>query len=419
MPISWSPHPRYRLYTSLESYRLPLANLLPFVRSHESRVKMLEDEICRRFGCSAAVCVPSARTGLHFALQEMIRPGRKVVMSPLTIVDVVNMVILAGGVPVFADIDRRSCAIDPERAEALIDDDTGAVLITHLHGEAARAHDFKGICRQKGIPLIEDASQAIGAEESSKKLGTIGDLGIYSFGFFKNVNSWRGGMLVSRDADLIGRIRRRMTDLTDLPALRLFALSLLGLIIDLATWPPLFASVTHPLLRLSTRFDVEALNKMLDPEAGATRLLAVPPSYLKTMSETQAQLAHGQLARLDSDSSVRIAHAEVYDDALSGLEGLITPRRREGLAHIYTYYPIQYKDREALLRYALLHGKDFAAQFLRNCADLPEFKEFYRDCPNARAASRELILLPTYPRYPVSEVRRNVNIILQFLHEHS
>ncbi len=417
MSISWSPHPRYRLYTSSASYRLPVRSLYSGKHCREDPLGTLESQICRRFGSPAALCVPMARTGLFFGLQEMIRPGQKVVMSPLTIVDVVNMVVLAGGIPTFADIDRKSCAIDPGEAESLIDANTGAVLITHLHGETAGAHVFLEICRRRGVPLIEDASQAFGAAEGSTRLGTIGDLGIYSFGFYKNVNAWRGGMLVSRDPDLIHRIRRRMEELPELEAPYWFGLSLLGLAIEIATWPPLFTTMTHPLLRCSLRMGIRAVDRILDPEARAKRLRSLPERYLSAMSAAQADLVLRQLGAVDTDSAARIANAGAYHSALAGLHPLITPHPHEGLSHIFTYYPIQYSERERLLRYALSRRRDFAAQHLRNCADLPEFREFYRDCPNARAAARELILLPTYPRYPSAEIKRNVAVIQQFFSE--
>ena len=130
MSSRWSPHPRYRLYTTRASYTVPLFNA-------RDSVERFETEVCRRFNVAAAACVPMARVGLFFALREMIRPGQKVILSPLTIVDVVNAVLLAGGVPVFADIVRRSCAIDIDKAYSLIDGSTAALLLTHLHGETA------------------------------------------------------------------------------------------------------------------------------------------------------------------------------------------------------------------------------------------------------------------------------------------
>jgi dTDP-4-amino-4,6-dideoxygalactose transaminase len=356
-----------------------------------------------------------ARTGLYFVLKELIQPGQNVVMSPLTIKDVVNMVLLAGGIPVFADIQRSSCAIDPDQVESLIDRRTGAVLITHLHGETAGAYAFRDLCSRRGIPLIEDAAQAFGAEEGKRRLGTIGDVGIFSFGFYKNLNTWQGGMIVAQDQSLIARIQRRVCQMPPLPRRRFLALALSGLVTDLATWPPLFSALTHPVIRHCYLNDVPAVNRLLDPEHKSCRINAVPKKYLYRMSASQAELGLRLLGRLDTDTAARIARAEIYDKALAGMEGLITPRRHTGRSHIYTYYPIQYSERDALLRYAQRCRRDFAAQHLRNCADLPEFKDFYRDCPNARAAARELVLLPTYPRYPLAETKRNIRVILEFL----
>jgi dTDP-4-amino-4,6-dideoxygalactose transaminase len=415
MTTRWSPHPRYRLYTSAASYGAPARQFLRGERDAGEAAALLEAEVCRRFDVPAALCVPLARTGLALGLQELIRPGQTVVMSPLTIVDVVNMVLLAGGVPRFADIHRNSCGMDPAVAEKLIDHRTGAVLITHLHGEAAEAHAFRDICRRRRVPLIEDAAQAFGAAENGRRLGTIGDLGVYSFGFFKNVNAWRGGMLVSSDPDLVARIRRRMEDFRVLPGQRLLAVALIGLLTDVVTWPPLFSTVTHPLIRYSFTHGIETVNRRLDPEFGATRLKAMPADYLFRMTASQARLALAQLAFVDEDNRARIANAALYDRGLAGIGGLIRPEWKGDGSNIYTYYPIQCSCREDLLRRALHVRRDFAAQYLRNCADLPEFREFHQDCPNARSAARELVLLPTYPRYPAAEIQRNIDVIRSFI----
>src|SRR5205823_5389765 len=212
-------------------------------------IETFEAEVCRRFNVAAAVCVPMARTGLFFVLREVIRPGQKVILSPLTIVDVVNAVLLAGGVPVFADIVRRSCAMDIDNANSLIDGSTAALLVTHLHGETAGAHAFLELCRRRGVCLIEDCAQAFGAMECGKRSGTIGDAGIYSFGFYKNLTTWRGGMVVSNNAALIERIRGHVRKLTPLPKRNLFTRMLGGLVVDAATCPPVFATFTYPLVR--------------------------------------------------------------------------------------------------------------------------------------------------------------------------
>ena len=400
MTSRWSPHPRYRLYTTPASY-IPQFKQLP------GAIRRFEAEVCRRFDVAAAVCVPMARTGLYLTLLETIQPGQKVIMSPLTIMDVVNAVLLAGGVPVFADICRSSCSIDPGKAESLIDSKTGAILITHLHGQTAGPHVFRDICIRRGVRLIEDVAQAFGAIEQGRRLGTIGDAGIYSFGFFKNISTWRGGMVVSNDRALLERIRNRVQSFLEVPRLRLLMTGLSGLIVDIGTWPPIFSRLTYPVVRQN----LGAVNRWLDPEAGASRLKAIQKDYLGQMRQAQAALGLQQLQRVDADTTCRISHAAQYHDGLDGLPGIIKPPRAGDRSNIYTYFPIQIGNREEVLNYARKRGRDFAAQHLRNCADLSEFREFYRDCPNARAAASELILLPAYPRYPATEVQLNIEIL--------
>jgi perosamine synthetase len=400
----WSPHPRYRLYTTAASYA-------PQLKPDIDAINRFEDEICRRFEVAAAVCVPMARTGLFLTLSETIPLGRKVIMSPLTIVDAVNAVLLAGCVPVFADICRTSCSLDPEEAEALIDHETSAILITHLHGETAGAHRFREVCNRRGVLLIEDAAQAFGAIEAGQRLGTIGDAGIYSFGFFKNLSTWRGGMVVSNDRALIERIRNRVRKFSPVFKRDLLMTLAAGLMVDVGTWPPVFSRLAYPLVRRNPSW----MARWLDPEAGASRLDVLPENYFGRTRPYQASLGLRRLDHVDRDTSVRIDHARHYHDKLDSLREIIKPRRSEDFSNIYTYFPVQMRNRPAVLDYARRRGRDFAAQHLRNCADLDEFRELYRECPNARLASQELILLPTYPRYPAAEVQRNIEVIEEFM----
>jgi dTDP-4-amino-4,6-dideoxygalactose transaminase len=401
---NWTPHPRYRLYTFANSY-------FGLFFEASDQIAKLESEVSQRFSTGAAVCVPMARAGLLLTLNELIRPGQKVLMSPFTIVDVVNAVLFAGGIPEFVDIDRQTCSIDPNLAESRIDGRTGAIILTHLHGRNAGAKVFRDICDRRRIPLIEDAAQAFGAVENGRRLGTIGDAGVYSFGFFKNVNGWRGGMVVSHDLKLIERIRCRVAKMKQFGRASLLGTALKGLAVDLATWPPMFSSVVHPLVRIRH----QAVARWIDPERNEMRAKTPPPDYFRAMRAAQASLCLNQLSRVDLDSAARVERASFYDGGLKDVYGVTVPPLHRDLSHIYTYYPIQCQQRDGLLDYAQHRGRDCAAGYLRNCADLSDLSEFHRSCPNARKVASELVLLPTYPRYPISEVRKNCDVIAECL----
>ncbi len=124
MPFFFPPLARQRLYTSILGHGISLAETLTGRLSQGMENEKLEQEVCRLTGASHALCMPQARVEIYFAVRTLIKPGQTVILSPYTISDVINMVICAGGVPVFADIDSKTCNIDPEKIEELIDDDT-------------------------------------------------------------------------------------------------------------------------------------------------------------------------------------------------------------------------------------------------------------------------------------------------------
>lgn len=412
MAIFSAPHPRFRIYTQPRSYILLLADLIFKRIAKGADVEKLEKALAEQFKVSYVVAAPMARAGIYLALKHLIKPGQAVIMSPYTIADVVNMVILAGGKPVFCDIEQNSCNIDPDKIEQLIDAKTGAVLITHLHGIAADAQKILEICRKYNLPLVEDAAQSFGGYANGKRLGTIGDVGIYSFGMYKNINSWYGGAIVSENKDLIDKIRSELNQYDYQSGRFILKRALKGLITDFLTHPFIFQPLTYWIFRFGFLHNIKWINKRIETELDLSRKDEIPVYYLRRFTPFQARLATSQLNKIEQENKIRIRKSEIYRKGLEGLSDLILPlKEKENGSFIYTTFPVQYEDRKDLLRWLMLHKRDIAAQHLKNCADLPAFSDFYRDCPVARKTANEVLLLPTYPRYPNSEVQKNIDVI--------
>ncbi|MEJ2081509.1 MAG: DegT/DnrJ/EryC1/StrS family aminotransferase [Acidobacteriota bacterium] len=413
MIASSSPHPRLRIYTTLGHYWLPLS--APLRRfDTERETERFEHLVQQRLSTPNALCVPRARTAVYLAVRALVPAGKEVILSPLTIADVVSLVAAAGAIPVFADVSRDGWHIDPDDVENLIGPRTGAVLITHLFGQTAGARRVEEICRNRGVPLIEDAAQAFGAAENGRPLGTWGNLGVFSFGMYKHLNGWRGGMLVSPSRPLLNRIRTEVRRMPILSWGRLAGLAALGLTTDLATLPPLFSRLTFPVFRWAQATNLSLLNRLVDPEFGVRRLDAVPRSYRARMNAAQVRLAGLGLERLEEENQIRRRNADLYLAGLCDLEELTLPAFRADSSPVFPYFPIRCRDRSELLQWLLRQRRDVATHSLKNCADLPAFQAFHCDCPNARCASRSLVLLPNYPRYPVSEIHRNIAAIRAF-----
>lgn len=403
------PSARFRLYTQPRSYFEVLKG-----GGSEADVSALERALEGMFGVKHAICMPQGRVAVYFAIKHLVKPGQEVILSPYTIADVINMVICAGAKPVFADIERHTCNIDPSKIEALITKDTGAVMITHLHGLVSNAHLIQAICSQHGIPLIEDSAQAFGALEKGQRAGAIGDVGCVSFGMFKNINTFYGGALLTSDDDLAAAIRAELAELPKMSAVYILKRAMKGLVTDVVTHPLLFKAFTFWIFRYGCLHDVEAINKRVRTELDTSRKKSYPQSYAVRYTPAQARVGLQQLASVDKNNQARIERGQRYHQALSQIEGLIVPPFSNELSHIYTYYPVQCDEPERLVKCLMQHGCDIQVQHLKNCADLESFKDFYRDCPNARQTAGRVILLPTYPRYPLAEVDRNIRAIQSY-----
>jgi perosamine synthetase len=414
--FNFGPNPKNRLYTNLDSYLMFLRYiLLDRFRQDREQIPAFEQALCDRVSSSYAVCVYQCRLGIYLAVKALIEPGQEVILSAYTMTDIINMVIFAGGQPVFADVDLETCNIAADEVERLITPNTGAVLITHLHGIAAEGQRIQEICHRFQIPLIEDAAQSFGVKENGKAIGTIGDVGVFSFEMHKNMPTFLGGAVVSNRADVIEKIRKELSDFAypSLPGIVQKVKK--GLIHDIASLPVLFQLLTYPIIRFSYLNEVEFINQKVRRNPQESKPAPeLPDLYKSQYTPFQARLGLAQLKNVDRDIHTRIEYARIYYEGLKDLEQSIVPSFRTDGSHTYLWFPILCADRDKLLRFMFERGRDIAAGHFKNTADLPQFQEFYRDCPNARQVERELVYLPTYPSYSRHEVEKNIEIIRQY-----
>jgi len=418
------PRSRARFYGRSTNYtKVAKDALLRRIESGADDVATLEAELARTIGVRHAIAMPQARVGIFLTLRALTRTKKKVILSPYTIHDVINMVICAGATPVFADIDRKTCNIDTREVEQLIDSDTAAVMVTHLHGLACDIEGVAKVCRDRGVPLLEDTSQSFGARVGGhglggKRLGSFGTAGIFSFGMAKNVNCLYGGAVVTSDDTLASELRREVASYPLFDTSVLLKRAAFCLTGDILTWPPIFGVSTYWAFRYGYLHGVEALNKRVRGEDAPQIKTEIPESYLRRMTPMQARLLMPQLAEVDRLTEIRIGYARIYDDGLAGIPEIITPPLRSDGSHIYLNYAIQVDDRHALVRFLMQHGRDLTVQHMGNNADYDCYAAWKRDCPNARLTAKQVVLLPTYPGYGEVEVRRNVELIQQYFREH-
>jgi len=175
------------------------------------RVKELEQELSRYFGGRPVRAMSSATGALEIALSVAgVQPGDEVITTPLSWVATANVILRAGAKPVFVDVDPGTRNIDLERIEAAITPRTRALLPVDMAGLPVDRDRLYEIARRRGLRVIEDAAQSMGASWRGRRIGSFGDLVAVSFHANKNITTGEGGCLVLADpaeTDLCTRLR--------------------------------------------------------------------------------------------------------------------------------------------------------------------------------------------------------------------
>ena len=167
-----------------------------------------EQRFCEYIGCPGAVALSSATAGMHLVLFALgIGPGDEVITPSMTWVSTVNLIVLAGATPVFADIDRDTLMVSPDSVEECLTARTRLIIPVHFAGAPIDMGPIRQMSADREVFLVEDAAHALGTEYVGERVGRSGT-SIFSFHPIKNITTGEGGMFCSDDQELLNRIRR-------------------------------------------------------------------------------------------------------------------------------------------------------------------------------------------------------------------
>lgn len=178
--------------------------------------KLCHDWLEATTGCKAGLLTHSCTAALEMsAILLDIVPGDEIIMPSFTFVSTANAFVLRGGIPVFVDIEESTLNIDPRLIESAITPRTRAIVPVHYAGVACDMDEIIQIASRRELKVVEDAAQGVMSRYKGKALGSIGDLGAYSFHETKNIISGEGGALLVNNSDFVRRaeiIREKGTD---------------------------------------------------------------------------------------------------------------------------------------------------------------------------------------------------------------
>ena len=165
-------------------------------------IDRFEELLAERVGAPYAAAVSSGTTGLHLlCISAGIAPGDEVITSPYSFAASANCFLYEGGIPVFADVDRRTLNLDPAAVEAAITERTKAIVAVDIYGYPCELDELRAIADRHGLALIDDACEALGAEYRGATLGSHGTSAVFAFYPNKQITTGEGGMVITHSEE--------------------------------------------------------------------------------------------------------------------------------------------------------------------------------------------------------------------------
>jgi dTDP-4-amino-4,6-dideoxygalactose transaminase/acetyltransferase-like isoleucine patch superfamily enzyme len=310
-------------------------------------VAAFEQEFAAYCGARYGLAVNSGTSALHLALLAAgIGPGDEVITVPFTFVATAAAILYVGARPIFVDIDPRSFTMDVNQIEAAITPHAKAILPVHLYGQPADMDPILEIARRHGLVVIEDAAQAHGAEYKGRRVGSLGDLGCFSFYPAKNLGAYgEGGIVVTNNPEYDRTIRMQR----DWGQERKYHHTLKG--------------------------------------------------YNYRMDAVQGAILQVKLRHLEMWTEARRRHAARYDNLLDGSR-VQTPMAMPFSRHIYHIYAVRTPQRDALQQALQRHGIQTGIHYPIPVHLQPAYADLgYKagEFPHSERAAQEVLSLPLFP----------------------
>jgi perosamine synthetase len=335
-------------------------------------LERFEEAFAGWLGVDDAVAVSSGTTALHLSVRACgWGPGDEVLTSPFSFVASANCLLYEGVRPVFCDVDPETLDLDPQAVSAAVGERTSGLLPVHIFGYPAAMAELEEQARARGLGIVEDACEALGAVDSDgRRVGTRGNLATFAFYPNKQMTTGEGGMVVPSGAGVAGRLRSERNQ---------------GRAADMG-W------LEHRGLGFNYR-----------------------------LSDLAAALGVAQVERLDELLAGRERVASRYEARLEGVAGVVPPMATRGRERrSWFVYPVRLEagiDRDAVI--ARLAEAGIASKAYLPCIHLfPQFRELgYREgqFPVAEEASARSLALPFFTAMTESQVDRVCGALEQAL----
>src|SRR5216117_703374 len=329
------------------------------------KVQAFEAAFARDLGRKHGIAVANGTAALHIALlAHTIGNGTEVIVPPLTFFATASTVLLCGAKPAFVDVDGSLYNLDPGKVATSINRKTSAIMPVHLYGQTTEMEPILVAAKEHGIPVIEDAAQAHGAEYHGKKAGNLGDTACFSFYATKNMTTGEGGMIVTDNDEIAEKAR------------------------------------------------------LLRDHGQTSKYQHVLVGYNYRMTEIAAAIGLVQLKKLDGWVKQRRANAQALTKGLQEIEGLTPPAEGNWMVHSYYQYIVRREEAFPVARDEIVRILNEGGIGCRPSYPMPLYKQkalqdlrIRGRCPVAEDLIPRLFELPVHPGVGPQDIDRILEAI--------
>ena len=330
-------------------------------------VREFESEFATYCGTDHAVATSNGTTALHAAFEALgLGDGDRVLTTPFSYIASANSIRFAGAEPVFTYIRPDTYNLNPDTVKEILETESiDAILVVHLYGLPADLDALVDIADEHNIPLVEDAAQAHGATVDGKRVGSIGDVGCFSFYPTKNMTTGEGGMITTDDEEIARRA-------------------------------------------------ASFINHGRSEDGGNYEHVRLGHNF--RMTSIAAALGRAQLERLPEYIEQRRENAAALTDRLEST-AIITPTEPENRRHVYHQYTIRCEDRDGLMNHLENEGVGSAVYYPHCIHEQPAYDHVSHEAPVAEQVSRKALSLPIHPEVGEDDIKTIGDAVLSYTEE--
>ena len=361
-----------------------------------------------------------ARIGLFHILSFLFKNNRKknkIILSSFTVFDMINMILISGFEPIFIDHYKNSSQINIHHFKKKIDelnDEIGAVLLTHYNVNNSDLLEIANICKQKKIVLIEDCAISIASKFNNDYVGKFGDYSIFSFGFYKFVNVLSGGMVFSKNKSFYDFVVEQEKNWKEIKIYNLYKLIIKSFFIRIMSSKIIF-NIIFPIIKFSYKNNVRPITKLLINDPKPHRKHSFPKEYKFRISQNQINEIIFQFKNLENQRKLRELHYKTYSDNIRNKKIIFFHNKKDLLnKNAFLNFPIIIENKNKFLKYMLDNNIDLSPQFYRSVNQLPFLSEYSKQTKYIQDSVSKLVTLPTYAEINKSYINKIIETINRY-----